>query len=397
MSNSSQEKTSKMPMFIKQFILALIVLAVAIFTTYRLKVSKKQQHKKMPKIVAPLVDAIKVKSQTVEMLIDGYGQVQPTHEAQIVAQINGEILSLTINDGDFFKKGQELVVIDPRDYELALESAKAKVASAKVQLELENAEALVAKQEWDDLNPGEKPSSDLVLRLPQIKKAQANLLSGESVVSRAKLDLERTKILAPFDGRVVKKLVDLGQYVTKGTPIATVYSIDTFEVEVPLKNSKLAWMKIGENGSDVIVRAKFAGKDSSWKGKLVRTAGKIDSMTRMVHVFVEIDNPFNAAKGNVALIPGMFVQVEIQGIPLENAFVIPRKTVRNKNNVWVVNDGKLEIRKVTIASSNKDYSYVIDGLEDSDIVVTSTIEAPVNGMALRCEFEPVETATGASK
>ncbi len=397
MSNLSQKNTSKTPMIVKQIVLVFIVFAVAVFVTYRLKVSRKPQHKKIPKAVAPLVEVIKVKPQTVNILINGYGQVQPTHEAQIVAQISGEILSLSINDGDFFKKDQDLVVIDPRDYELALESAKAKIAAAKVKLELEKAEALVAKQEWQELNPDKKPSSDLVFRVPQIKNAQANLLSGESMVAKAKLDLERTRISAPFDGRVVKKFVDLGQYVARGTPLARVYSSDSLEVDVPLENSKLAWIKAGPDGSNVVVHTKFAGKDSSWSGRLVRTAGKIDSMTRMVHVFVEVDNPFEVVDGNAMLTPGMFVEVDIQGAPLKNAFVLPRRAVRGRDSVWVVKDGKLDIRKVVVAMSNKDVSYITDGLDDSDVVVTSTIEAAVNGMNLRCELESTDTTSGAIK
>ncbi len=397
MSDISEKKTSKTQMVVKQLIMVFIVFALAAFATYKLKASRKPQHKIKPKAVAPLVEAIKVKPQTVNILINGYGQVRPIHEAQIVAQVSGEILSLSINDGDFFKKGQELVVIDPRDYELALESAKAKIAAAKVKLELEKAEALVAKQEWQELNPDKEPSSDLVFRVPQIKNAQANLLSGESALAKAKLDLERTKILAPFDGRVVKKIADLGQYVTRGSPIATVYSSDSLEIDVPLENSKLAWIKAGEDGSKVIVHTKFAGKNSSWTGKLVRTAGKIDPMTRLVHVFVEVDNPFEETDANVMLTPGMFVELDIQGKVLENAFVVPRRAIRGRDSVWVVKDGKLDIRKVVIAMSNKDFSYVTDGLNDSDIVVTSTIEAAVNGMQLRCELESTDSTSGAIK
>lgn len=397
MSELSKKKEVVVARVIAQIILTLLILAAGFVGAQKLVAMKKMPKKKPSVIVAPLVEAIKVKSASAQIIVNGFGQVRAKHEAQIVSQVSGQLVSLEISDGEFFAHGEELVAIDPRDYELAVESAKAKVASAKVKLELEEAEAVVACEEWEELHPGTKPSSPLVLRIPQIKEAKANLLSAKSALSRAKLDLERTKISAPFDGRVVQKKADLGQYVTVGKPLADIYSTNVVEIQVPLENSQLAWFKIGSAGAYAKVSADFAGKIYSWTGKVVRSAGNVDAQSRMVHVIVEVNSPFDVSDGGVALIPGMFVTVEIQGDSLENTVVVPRAAIHEENSVWVANDGKLAIRHVAIARADRKNSYITSGLSDGDIVVVSVIEAAVDGMDVRCEIINENTSVEVAK
>jgi RND family efflux transporter MFP subunit len=294
-----------------------------------------------------------------------------------------------------------MIKIDPRDYELTVQSAEAEVAKASVVLDLEEAEGDMAKKEWDELNPGKEPPSQLVLRDPQIMQAKSLLLAAEAQLARAKLDLERTELTLSFDVRVVSENVDLGQYISSGQSLGVVYGIEAVEIEVPLEDWDLGWFDIpaspisingngnGKKGSSVEVIAEFSGGRNVWAGKVVRTAGEIDPTTRMVSVVVEVDDPFELVEGRPPLVPGMFVEVFIKGRVLKNTIPVPRSAIRGSKVVWCVIDGKLCIQEIEIARKDKDFAYVVGGLEDNVEIVVSSLDTVTEGMSVRTEKKEV--------
>lgn len=380
-----------------QVLLVLIIVGAGIGIAAVLKLTRKPPAKTEKNVLAPLVKVQTIGRQDIKMVVQGNGTVQPKVQSDVVPQVSGKVVAISPNfkDGGFVKAHEALITIDPRDYELAVQRAEAEVASAEVALDIEKAEAEVSRQEWQQLNPGTEPPSPLVVREPQIRQAETRLQAAQAALATAQLNLERTRVSLPFDGRVVKETVDLGQYVLSGQSIGEVYSIEAVEIEVPLEDWELAWFDIpanpisinrnslGKKGSQVDVIADFAGSTHIWQGHVVRTTGEIDKTSRMVSVVVEVSQPFRDADGRPPLVPGMFVELRIKGKILKDALEVPRYAIRSGNQVWVINEDRLRVKQVRIARQDKEYAYVVSGLEDNPVIVVSALEAVTDGMLVR--------------
>ena len=393
-----------------QPLLVLLILAAAIGAAAVLKLTRKPPAKKVKSVLAPLVKVLTVTRQDVPMLVQGYGTVQPKVQAEVVPQVSGKVVAINPNfkDGGFVKANEPLITIDPRDYELTVQRDQAEVASAEVALDIEKAEAEVSRQEWEQLNPGTEPPSPLIVREPQIRQAETRLQAAQAQLATEQLNLERTRVSLPFDGRVVRETVDLGQYVMSGQSIGNVYSIEAVEIKVPLEDWELQWFDIPVNpvslngsssanrGSEVEVRASFAGGQHIWQGCVVRTTGEIDKTSRLVSVVIEVPRPFKDANGRPPLVPGMFVELLIKGKMLENAIIVPRHAIHNANQVWVVREDRLYIKELQIARQDKDYAYVVAGLEDGTVIVVSALDTVTEGMQVRTNAPDTTTPTDAA-
>ncbi|MCK5620634.1 MAG: efflux RND transporter periplasmic adaptor subunit, partial [Candidatus Krumholzibacteria bacterium] len=183
---------------------------------------------------APLVRVVEVQPETLRLTVRTQGTVKARTETNLVAEVAGTIVhvSRSFESGGFFEKGDVLVEVDPSDYRVAVATAEGTVAQVKVRLETEEAQAKVAREEWTQLGTGE--DSPLATRELQLQEAQAALVAAEARLEKAKRDLARTKIRAPFAGRVRAKIADLGEYVAPGVPVASVYSVDVAEVRLPV-------------------------------------------------------------------------------------------------------------------------------------------------------------------
>jgi RND family efflux transporter MFP subunit len=349
--------------------------------------------------LGPLVEVMETQVSDIPVVISGNGEVVPRVTVDIVPQVPGQVVRVhrSLVAGGFFRAGEVLVVIEPRDYELAVERAQAAVARAKVSLEREQAEAEVARQEWNDLHPGEEPTG-LVIREPQIRQAEAELAAAVADLDVAKLNLERTRISLPFDGVVVSESVDVGQFVGNGSRLATVYGTDVVEVRVPLDNRELAWFDVpsgnGKSGPTAEVSAKLGGREVVWDGRVTRMEAQVDQISRMVHVVVEVKDPYVTTEDHPPLLPGTFVDVRIFGRTLDGVVALPRYAIHDGNRVWVVDDGVLRIREVEVMRSDRQQSFVSSGIEGSDLVVVSSLDAVTDGMKVRRAGE--ESAGGTS-
>ncbi len=390
---------------LKSILLIVVILAAGIGALKWLISSRKPPVKKERQVLAPLLNAVVVNAKDVQMIVSGFGTVEPKVQIQVVPQVSGQIVDCHDNfvNGGFFKTGEPLITIDQRDYKLALENTEAAVAADRVYLDLAMAEAAVASQEWEQLNPDREPTSSLVLREPQIAEAKAKLKASEARLATAKLNLERTVISMPFDGRVSAESVDIGQYIMAGQSVATVYGTDMAEIVVPLEDRDLAWFDVpltsngsGKNPSSVstvqaLVIADFAGAKHTWAGRVIRAQGRIDSTSRMVNVVVQVADPFKTSSQQPPLVPGMFVEIEIEGKGLDDVIPVPRYAVHNAGEVWVARNGQLWIQKVEIARQDKNYTYVTAGLADGAAIITSPLEVVVNGMKIRTQLTDAQT------
>jgi len=241
-------------------------------------------------------------------------------------------------------------------------------------------------------------------RLDEARAAHANAEAsvGEArvAVRRAELDLERTRIRAPFDGRVREKHVDLGQFVNRGSPLARLYSVDVAEVRLPVRDADLAHLDVpaGFNGGDagppVTLTAVVAGEPRTWQGRIVRSEGARDPRTRMLNLVAAVDDPYvrhragagdaSAASARAPLPIGMFVEATIEGRRVPGVFEVPRTALRRDDRVFVVDEsGTLRLRPVEILRADRERVWLRAGLEPGELVVVSPLDLATEGMAVR--------------
>jgi len=366
---------------------ALVIIGVMGFKV--LKSSREALGRQQPEVPLPLVRTVPINVGTIGMTITGEGTVQALAETQIVPQISGKIIQVSKNlaNGGAFKKDELLLTIEPRDYEIAVTLAEAGVKEAESTYEMAIQESEASKREWRGIHP-EKAPPPLVAKEPQLAAARANLEARQANLEKARLDLARTRISAPFDGRVSAEQVDLGQYVTPGQAMMTLYSTDAAEIVVPMENDDLHWISVPgftadtDTGAAAKVKARVAGREMTWKGRVERVEGKINEKTRMVNLVIRVPNPYETTP---PLAIGQFVEVAIEGTTISESAVIPRAALHDQNTVYAVDpeDSRMYFRSVEVARMDERGVVVQSGLKNTDLVVVSPLKAPTDGMRVR--------------
>jgi len=371
----------------------LVLIGLGVVGFLALTASKPQLKRTKPPIPMPMVRVSQIKTGPQSVTVRGEGTVRPLREIQLVPQVNGKVIfaSPVLVDGGEFKKDDILLRIDPLDYQLAVTLARARVKDSESRLRVAEEEAAAAKEEWrllyQDKGVAAEDPPALVAKEPQLAAAKAKLAADKADLQKARLNLGRTELKAPFNGRVSQESVDIGQYVSSAKPLATLFSTEAAEIIIPLDDESLFWFHVpgftpgNGPGSPVKVLARIAGRELTWSGEVVRAEGKLDERTRMVNVVVHVEKPY-ARKP--PLVSGLFATVEIQGRTLENAAVIPRAALRANNTVWVVDgNGQLVFRRVDVARLGTHQAILRSGLEDGELVVTSGLKVVTDGMRVR--------------
>lgn len=348
-----------------------------------------------PKRYAPaaevmVVNAAQVRLQDYRILLQSYGSVQPRTQTTLTAQVSGQVVFVNpnIRDGGFFNKDDVLVSIDPRDYEANVQIAQAVLMDARQTLADASARSEQAREDWSSLgNEGEPP--ELVLRLPQLEAARAGVISAEATLQKAELQLERTRIVAPFDGRVLQQSADIGQVVSPNSEIAVIYATDYVEVRLPIRNRDLEYIDLPElyrdvasadSGIDAQIVSDLVGR-TVWDARLVRTEGAIDQSARQLHVIAQIGDPFaKSVDERPQLKIGQYVTAVMAGHMLRDVLVIPNSAIYQGSYVYVVENDVLQRRNIEIAWQNDNDAIIDTGLGDGDILVTTTLGQVTSGV-----------------
>ncbi|MDF2177225.1 efflux RND transporter periplasmic adaptor subunit [Aliiglaciecola sp. CAU 1673] len=391
---------------LKKVGIPVAIIAVAIAVAAGMIAGREPPEKTVQENKAFLVDTTAVYKQDLNFVVNSQGTVLPKYETTLSSQVSGKIMSLSPNfiEGGMFKKGDVLLMLEQDDYLTALKTAEAELARAKAAYEEEEARGKVAAEEWKSVKNSVAP--ELGLRKPQLAKEKANVLAAEAQLELAKRNLARTEIRAPYDGMVKSKLVDVGHFVTTGSQLGVIYGTEVAEVRLPLSDNDLAYLELpsAEGEASVVLSAKVAGQQMQWSGKLVRNEGVVDQQSRVIYAVVEVPDPYarNASSNHLPLKFGRFVKAEIQGNHAEDMVVLPRSVLRLDGSVLVVDtERKLRIREVQVQKADEKFVYIQSGLEQGELVTTSAVPNPVDGMAVRLptdddsgdENEPVATAT----
>ena len=371
--------------------LPLIIIVVAVIAAVVLIKARKPPEQNEVETKAFLVEAKPANVEPVQFVVASQGNVVPKNKTSVSAQVSGRVVELAdiFVAGGMFSKGDVLMTLEQHDYETDVKLAEAELAQAQAALVEEQARGKVAEQEWRSVNSVVPP--ELGLRKPQLAKEMANVKAAEAKLERARRNLDRTEIKAPYNGIIVERNVDLGQFVTVGSVVGTLYSTDVAEVRLPITDSDLAFINLSNDvnhASDVQLTARVAGKQRTWNGKLVRTEGLLDAGNRVVYAVVYVNDPYmrnvSESDAGVPLRFGQFVEAKITGSDSQELFVLPRSVLRLDNTVLTVNsERELQIKPVDIVRSSAKSVYLSGGLEDGELVVRSAVPNPYTGMKVR--------------
>lgn len=336
------------------------------------------------------VKILKMESSQAVLLVQSQGSVLPRTRTSLISEVSGAVLEVSqqFMVGGTFDKGDTLLTLDPSDYEVALQRAEASLISRQAQLTFEQARATQAEKEWAMTGRPYAEAPILALREPYLDEARANVLQAEAEVKQALQKLQRTTIRAPYAGMVSAKLVDVGQYVTVGTPLGESFAIDVVEIRLPLTDKDMSMMNKVEFSSaadapKIVLSALVGGQTVVWDADLVRSEGVVNQLNRSQYVVAQVADPYGIirpANGPVLLV-GTFVRASIAGKTLSNVFRVPRHAMLEGKQVALVDaQSRLRLTSVKTTFGNDDFYYVSAGLKAGDEVIVSAIGTAIEGM-----------------
>ena len=410
-----------------------VVLLVAIVIAATLVILRPKAKRQVPVEKGRLVEAFPAKTENVLMVVESFGTVVPRESLKLVAQVRGAIVDISANfkEGTLIKKGTRLIQIDPRTYRLEVERRNVQIKQAEAELKrlkqevvnlnsrlkIAKSDAGLAKNEYSRLK---KLIERNVIAQSQLDKSeQAYLASRERLQAlenqmaligpqreqltaardmatvlyeQAKLDLERSSIAAPFDGWVLERSVEVGQYVNIGQQLGSIYKSGKLDIEVRIPAKDFKWFPTGPD-QDTPIQADVlfdnAGQQYTWRGIVARAKAMMDERTRTLPMVIEVDETANDGPGAnyFRLRPGMFVTIRIKGKKVGNAFVVPRHVVYPGDIVYTVKENQLKINQVKILRSYKDSVIIIKGLSEGDLIIKTPLSTVQEGMSLRLKTD----------
>ena len=377
--------------------LPLVVIVAGGLGAMRLVRTAPHAQQRPPTRAASLVDIRSAIGGAERVDVDAMGTVVAAQIVALQPQVAGEIIEINplFVPGGHVQEGDVLLRIDPRDYELAVEEARSRVAEADYGLKMELGHQDIARREWELLGIAGDASEldqELALRKPHLAMAKATLAAAEAALEKAQLDLARTSVLAPFNCVITSKNVDVGALVTTQTQLGAVVGTDEYWVEVSLPVDRLQWIEVpagrDASGSPVkVVQHVGSQATAEWSGQVIRLLGDLEPQGRMARLLVAVPDPLHLRDGvtdGAPLLIGSYVDVTIAGQELPDVFAVAREELREHDTVWLMTEtGALEIRNVNVAFRGRERVLVSSGLEEGEHLVTSDLPAPVAGMPLR--------------
>lgn len=336
-------------------------------------------------------------SETIE--IEAMGTVVPARVIDLHPQVEGAIINVApaFEPGGRFRAGETVLTIDPTDYQLGVRRLTSDLARAEADLRVELGNQTVARREFELL--GEKLTEedrDLVLRTPQLETVRAEVAAARAALDKAELDLERTRVTAPFNAVVLDRQVNLGSRVGTSTLLARLVGTDAYWIETSVPVDQLRWLTVptepGTSGSAVKIYNPSAWGADQWRaGTLVHLASDLEKQGRMARVMVRVEDPLSLRQSTPPLLIDSYVRVVFTGKTLDNVARIERSWLRDDDRLWIMdNEGRLAIRAADVIHRGRETVLVRDGLSVGERLVTSDLATPVQGMPLRT----VETGEG---
>lgn len=368
-------------------IVASIVLTTIIVILLLNFFKPQAQKRAIPETIVR-VEVVQANLSTYPIVVNANGTIQAETRGNLVAQISGEIVSVADNfkTGGTFRKGDQLIQIDKRDFQSNLSQALAQLSQAQASYSQELANAKQAELDWQRLG-NTNPAPDLVLRKPQLAAAKAMLDSAKAAHSSAQLNLSRTSIKAPYNGRIIARSAVLGQYVSVGNTLAEIFETNGVEVRLPISQNEFNQLGLNEfvEGSgqeqqfQVLLSSQIGQNEYRWDAKITRTDSIFDINTRQIDVIAEVSDPFGKESNQPALKIGQFVNAQISGRSLDDVFVIPNKSIREGSYIYTVENEILTKKSIDILWQDDQNALVNSGLQEGATIVTTSLNSTLAG------------------
>ena len=371
----------------------ILLLAASAMTAIRLT-EPEAQRTSASKRTAMLVDVTRGERGTFQPEILVMGTVRPEKEIILSPRVGGEIVSVapSFTPGGFVDEGEVLLQIDPSDYEVVLLQRESELLQASADLELELGRQDLAEKDYKELEGTiSSEYKSLVLRTPQLNTARSRVEATEAAVRRAQLDLERTRIRAPFAAHIINREANVGSQVSPGETLGKLVGVEHYWIEAAVPVSDLQWIDFSEErgsaGSGVRIRNRAAWPEDSFReGEVHSLIGELENQTRLARVLLTVSDPLSHEPESAGLPPlmiGSFVEARIAGIRIQGVVRIDRDYVRKDDTIWVDKDDVLEIRELDIVFRDDEFAYVRSGLDAEDQVITTNLATVFDGAALR--------------
>ena len=377
----------------------LLVIVIGIVIAVSLVKTGPKASRKPPVKQARLVEVTPLSMGTVTTEIEAMGTVVPARKVELHPQVSGEIIKVSEQyvPGGLFRAGDEILQIDPKDYVLAVKRRESEVAQAMSNVKIEQGQQIIAQRELEMIGEAiDEKNNDLILRKPQLESVQAQLSLAQATLEQARLDLQRTRIHAPFNSIVISRSANIGSRVLNSTLLATLVGTDQYWIEVAVPVDQLKWIRIPGPGIDSGSSARIYN-DNVWRdgeyreGKIMQLVGDLESEGRMARLLIAVEDPLDLDGKDgrkPRLLIDSYVRVIIDGTPQKSVISIDRKHVHDGNLVWIMDEqDRLNIRTVSILFRGKSNVLVSSGVKAGERLVTTDLSAPVNNMPLRLEDE----------
>jgi len=375
--------------------LPLLILVMGFVAAVGLVASRPQPERAPTPRVAPSVRVEALVARNEPILVDGTGTVRPTSEIQLSAEVSGRVISLSpeLTRGGSFGAGDTLLVIDQQSYVNAVAVVRAEVEQRQVEVAREEYRLLRQRTGRGEVSDT-SAAAQLALQQPQLEAAQAALHRAEAQLADAQLDLDRTVVIAPFDGRVRTESVDVGQYISAGQSFADIYATDAVEVDVSISTRQALliedlWGSSPTGKIPATVRAEFGDQVFSWDGYVENASGALDPTTRTVEVVVRVPNPFDVADDRPPLLVGAYARATIEGRRPGTYFAVPRPALRNGSSVWVVDaEQRVSSTPVEIIQEVEDTVFLRADVAPGTRIIVSDLTVMTEGMEISVAGEP---------
>ncbi|ACN13360.1 putative membrane-fusion protein [Desulforapulum autotrophicum HRM2] len=387
-------QSTKTPWTVKaiKIVLPLFILSAGIAIGVFLYQTKPAAKRGAPPAKVPLVEVTTAVLSDHGVVISALGAVTASRELALKSRVSGFVLTTSDRfvPGGIFKKGEILLRLDPRDFELALKKKKALVLKTEAELNLERGRQAVAKAELRlmERSSGKRVNEPgLALRKPQLAQVQADLETVKVDVEQAMVDLERTVIRAPFNCMIMDKQVEQGSQVTAQESLAVLAGTDAYWVTATIAMDQLQWIRFPGPGTDKgsLVQV-FTRDNQRYQGEVFRLLGDVADKSRLARVLVSIKDPLGQnLKRTSPLLINAYVTLAIQGQTINNTIALPRRCARDGNTVWIARDRRLVVAPLDIMWKNEKTLFVRSGVKAGDKIIVSELSSAVNGMAIRVE------------
>lgn len=374
-------------------LLPLGIVAAALLLAFAMTASR-PQHEKQPRVhPRPAVDVTQVQFEPLQLYVKSQGTVTPRKQIEWASEVSGRVIwvSPQFVDGNAVAAGAPLLRLDDTEYRAAVANAESALADARLALAEERAET----RRGNAYRAQHSDADSSNLRQPKMQQVEAQEAAAREQLKKARQDLARTEISAPFAGVIANKAVDLGQYVSGGSVLFELLGTEVAEVRLPVTAGDIGFIDHAAIGTDappkVRLQAVLGSEAQVWEATLVRTERRVDPDMRTFNVIAEVKRPYDKSLHPTPLVLGMYVDARIDGRLLPAGMRLPRNAIHDDRYVYLVRDGQLKRQPIPIYRHEHDSVILTQGIEEGDRVAVNRLELMVDGM----EVTPVAVDSAA--